>query len=78
MLCPNNYLIFLEAKVSKDTDIKKIILSTLEGKKKPDAIDGFFLQIEDRLWALPLRKKAQFEIKMLSLLFELEQDLALH
>lgn len=56
---------------------RAILISTVaEAAKKPaDAVDGFFLQIGDRLRALPVRMRNQFEIQVLTDLLNLEQSL---
>ncbi|XP_071575388.1 uncharacterized protein [Temnothorax nylanderi] len=61
------------------SDVKEVILSALESesKRNPDAVDGFFLQIGDRVRALPARERAQFEMQVLALLFEFEQKVSL-
>ncbi|XP_071579358.1 uncharacterized protein [Temnothorax nylanderi] len=61
------------------SDVKEVILSALESesKRNPDAVDGFFLQIRDRVRALPARERAQFEMQVLALLFEFEQKVSL-
>ncbi|XP_024889189.1 uncharacterized protein LOC112465716 [Temnothorax curvispinosus] len=72
-----------KAKKSKNcnniSDVKEVILSALESdsKRNPDAVDGFFLQIGDRVRALPARERAQFEMQVLALLFEFEQKFSL-
>lgn len=64
---------------SSEIEIRRAILSNIEeSKKTPDAVDGFLLQIGSRLRALPSRERAQFEIKMLTDLFDLESSLSLH
>ncbi|XP_018311185.1 uncharacterized protein [Mycetomoellerius zeteki] len=58
------------------SDIRAAICSALDSESiRKDAVDGFLLQIGDRLRALPIRERYQFEIQILSLLFELEQKL---
>ncbi|XP_011868234.1 PREDICTED: uncharacterized protein LOC105562181 [Vollenhovia emeryi] len=61
------------------SDVKEAILSALEdgSRNKPDAVDGFFLQIGDRVRVLPARERGLFEMKVQSLLFEFEQELSL-
>lgn len=60
-------------------EITRALISSLEdSKNKPDAVDGFLLQIGNRLRALPPRKRAQLEIKILTDLFELETSLSLY
>ncbi|XP_018302908.1 uncharacterized protein [Mycetomoellerius zeteki] len=61
---------------SSDIEITKAILSSIqESKNTPDAVDGFFLQIGNRLRALPQRERIKFEIKILTDLYELENSL---
>lgn len=64
---------------SSDIEIRTAIVSCIEDSKNmPDAVDGFFLQIGNRLRALPPQERAQFEIKILTDLFELESSLLHH
>ncbi|CAL1681066.1 unnamed protein product [Lasius platythorax] len=64
---------------SLDIEIRRAIVSSIEeSKNTPDPVDGFFLQIGNRLRALLPREKTKFEIKILTDHFELENSLSLY